>query len=65
MLSSLESEIFEGFLVYSNSVIKSYYERLKLVGKTPKVAMVACMRKLIIILNTMVKKNTHWEANSM
>jgi transposase len=46
-----------------NSVIKSYYERLKLVGKTPKVAMVACMRKLITILNTMVKKNTHWEVN--
>lgn len=46
-----------------NSVIKSYYERLKLGGKTPKVAMVACMRKLITILNTMVKKNTHWEAN--
>jgi transposase len=46
-----------------NSVIKSYYGRLKLVGKTPKVAMVACMRKLITILNTMVKKNTHWAAN--
>ena len=49
--------------IQCNSVIKNYYERLKATGKTPKVALVACMRKLIVILNTMVKKNTHWAVN--
>ena len=49
--------------IQCNSVIKNYYQRLKLTGKSPKVALVACMRKLITILNTMVKKNTHWEIN--
>lgn len=49
--------------IQCNSIIKNYYDRLKSIGKTPKVALVACMRKLIIILNTMVKNNTHWEAN--
>ena len=49
--------------IQCNSVIKSYYERLKARGKTPKVALVACMRKLITILNTMVKNNTHWAGN--
>ncbi|MGZ8188280.1 MAG: IS110 family transposase, partial [Methylosarcina sp.] len=32
-------------------------------GKTPKVALVACMRKLITILNTMAKNNTSWALN--
>jgi len=51
--------------VQCNSVIKDHYERLKAAGKTPKVALVACMRKLITILNAMVKNNTHWKVNSM
>jgi transposase len=38
-----------------NRVIKSFYQRLLDAGKKPKVALVACMRKLIIILNAMVK----------
>jgi transposase len=42
---------------------KSDYERLKLTGKTPKVALIVCMRKLMTILNTMVKKYTHWANN--
>ncbi len=44
----------------SNPKIKRYYERLKAAGKPPKVAMVACMRKLLTILNVMVKNNQHW-----
>ena len=43
-----------------NPVIKEFYERLIAQGKHRKVAMVACMRKLIIILNTMVKNNAVW-----
>jgi len=44
-----------------NPVIKSFYQRLIQKGKKPKVALTACMRKLLVILNTMVKYNTHWD----
>ncbi len=43
-----------------NPVIKHYYQRLCAVGKKKKVALVACMRKLLIILNAMVSHNTPW-----
>ena len=49
--------------IQCNAVIKSDYGRLKLTGKTPKVALIVCMRKLMTILNTMVKKYTHWANN--
>lgn len=38
-----------------NPVIKSFYERLLAKGKPKKVALTACMHKLLIILNAMVK----------
>ena len=40
--------------------IKATYERLLAAGKPKKVALVACMRKQLIILNTMMKNGTHW-----
>jgi len=43
-----------------NPVIKAFYQRLILKGKKPKVALTACMRKLLVILNTMVKNKTTW-----
>ena len=43
-----------------NLKIKSYYEHLIARGKVPKVAIVACMRKLLIILNSMVKNNENF-----
>jgi len=43
-----------------NPVIKKFYQRLRDAGKLHKVAMTACMRKLLVILNTMIKKRTHW-----
>jgi len=43
-----------------NPVIRIFYERLIFAGKPHKVAMVACMRKLITILNAMVKHNKRW-----
>jgi transposase len=46
--------------VRSNPKLKTKYEQLKAAGKPPKVALVACMRKLITILNTMVKNGEHW-----
>mgnify|MGYP000116361187 CR=1 FL=1 len=44
-----------------NRTLKAYYERLKAAGKLPKVAIVACMRKMIVILNTMLKTGTAWD----
>lgn len=43
-----------------NPVIKAYYQRLRAKGKKAKVALVACMRKLIIILNTMLARSQVW-----
>ena len=44
-----------------NPKIKSMYERLVAAGKPKKVAIVACMRKQLTILNTMMKNGTHWD----
>jgi transposase len=43
-----------------NPLIRSFYQRLIAAGKLPKVALVACMRKLLTILNAMVRTNTPW-----
>lgn len=43
-----------------NPTIKIFYERLRLAGKIHKVAITACMRKLLVILNTMIKNRTYW-----
>lgn len=43
-----------------NPVIKSFYQRLLNKGKLKKVALTACMRKLLVILNTMVKSGQDW-----
>jgi len=45
-----------------NAVIRAFYERLLTHGKPFKVAMVACMRKLLTILNAMVRDGTTWTA---
>lgn len=44
-----------------NVVIKNFYIRLKAAGKLPKVALVACMRKLLTLLNAMVRDGTEWD----
>ncbi|MCG9723628.1 transposase, partial [Shewanella sp. Isolate7] len=46
--------------IQCNPVFKRYYQRLKAAGKMPKVALIACMRKLIVILNTMLKSEELW-----
>jgi transposase len=45
-----------------NPVIRHFYERLLAVGKAKKVALVACMRKLLTILNAMVRDQKPWSA---
>lgn len=44
-----------------NPVIAPMYKRLLAIGKPKKVAMVACMRKLLTILNAMMRDGTSWD----
>lgn len=46
--------------VRCNMVIRSFYRRLREAGKPVKVALVACMRKLLVILNAMVRDGRTW-----
>src|SRR3989440_510914 len=46
-----------------NAVLKAFYDRLIAKGKERKVALVACMRKLIVILNTMIARRQKWDAS--
>ena len=45
-----------------NAVIRVFYERLITAGKPKKVAIVACMRKLLTILNAMLRDEAIWNA---
>ena len=45
-----------------NPTVKEWYQRLQVAGKPKKVALVACMRKLLIVLNQMLKTRTRWQA---
>jgi transposase len=49
--------------IQSNPRFKRDYQRLVAKGKPKKVAIVACMRKMITILNAMVKTETMWDEN--
>ncbi|MFN7892003.1 MAG: transposase, partial [Pirellula sp.] len=44
-----------------NETIKRFYQRLKAKGKESKVAIVACMRKLLTIVNLLIKNNEVWK----
>lgn len=44
-----------------NPVISVFHKRLRAAGKRPKVAQVACMRKLLTILNAMVRDGRRWD----
>ncbi len=44
-----------------NPVIKAFYERLIQKGKLKKVALTACMHKLLIFLNAMVRDSQTWQ----
>jgi transposase len=46
-----------------NPVLQTFYDRLRRAGKAPKVALTACRRKLLTILNAMVKHRTPWQQN--
>ena len=46
---------------HHNPLIRSHYQRLVTAGKLKKVALVACMRKLLTILNAMAKTHTAFD----
>lgn len=52
-----------GAATLSNPVLKAFYRRLIAKGKAPKVALIACMRKLIVILSTMIVRRQKWDPN--
>lgn len=61
---SVRSALYMAALVASrcNPVIRTFYQRLRKAGKRAKVALTACMRKLLTILNVMLKTRTAWGA---
>ena len=48
-----------------NPVLRRFYRRLRAAGKPPKLALTACMRRLITILNAMVKTQQPWRAPAL
>jgi len=48
-----------------NPTVKAWYDHLRSTGKVKKVAIVACMRKLLVVLNAMVKTKTRWQATDL
>jgi len=60
--SSIRCALYMATLVATrfNPIISAFYHRLCDAGKAHKVALTACMRKLLTILNAMVKNRTHW-----
>jgi transposase len=47
-----------------NPVVRAWYVRLLAAHKPKKVAITACMRKLLVVLNAMLKTHTRWQAHS-
>jgi len=60
--AEIRSSLFMATLsaIRFNPTIEAFYQRLISAGKAPKVAIVACMRKLLTILNAMLKTQTSW-----
>ena len=63
--ASVRSALYMAALSASrhNPVIRAFYERLLEAGKPKKVALTACIRKPLVILNAMIKNGTMWDPN--
>lgn len=61
--ANVRAALYMATLVASrhNPVIRDFYQRLLSAGKAKKVALTACMRKLLTILNAMVKNRNRWD----
>jgi transposase len=64
--ASVRTALYMAALVATrwNPTIKRFYQRLRAASKAPKVALVACMRKLLTIMNAMLKHQTPWSEPS-
>ena len=51
--------------VRSNPTIRTFYLRLRTKGKHAKPALIACMRKFLVILNAMLHDKTHWQTPAL
>lgn len=62
--SRIRASLYMAALVASrhNPVISAFYQRLLDAGKAKKVALTACMRKLLVILNAMLKNHSPWQS---
>jgi transposase len=62
--AEVRAALYMGALVAArrNPVVRGFYERLLAAGKPKKVALVACMRKLLLILNAVLKHHTPWRS---
>lgn len=60
--ASVRNALYMATLVATkhNSQIRLFYNRLCALGKAKKTAIIACMRKLLIIMNAMIRKNQLW-----
>jgi transposase len=63
-MAKLRAVLYMAALVATkfNPVITAFYQRLLDAGKVKKVALVACMRKLLTIVNSMMRTKTVWNA---
>ena len=64
--ATVRSTLYMSALVASrcNPVLRDFYQRLLEAGKPKKVALTACARKLLTILNTMARTGLHWNPNT-
>ena len=60
--AKVRAALYMGALVASrcNPIIRDFYQRLLTAGKPKKLALTACMRKLLVILNSMLKHRSPW-----
>ncbi len=58
----MRAALYTGVLVAAryNPVIRDFYQRLLAVGKPKKLALTACMRKLLVILNSILRHRSEW-----
>lgn len=65
--ASIRAVLYMATLVATkrNDVIRGFYQRLLVAGKTKKVALVACMRKLLVIVNAMMRTGSRWKSNEV
>ncbi len=62
----MRAVLYMGTLVATrrNPVMRAFYGRLVTAGKPKKVALIACMRKLLTILNAMMRTSTTWQQHA-